>query len=55
MVKTKLPRQFLNSKMVNRTAPDLFPIMFILKKPFIWRNARSIAALTGRKWVGITR
>jgi hypothetical protein len=44
MVKAKLLRPLLNSKMVNRSAPDLFPVMFILKKSFIWRKTKERCA-----------
>jgi hypothetical protein len=39
----------INQKMVNRSAPELFPLILILKNSFIRRKMRSGAALSGRQ------
>jgi hypothetical protein len=43
MVSSALPRQLVKLRMVNRNAPELFPVLFILKEEYTQRKMRSAA------------
>ncbi len=43
MVNGALPRQLVKLRMVNRNAPELFLVMFILKEQYTQRKMRNAA------------
>jgi hypothetical protein len=44
MVNGALPRQLVKLRMVNGTAPELFPVLFILKERYTQLKMRSAAS-----------
>jgi len=45
MVNGPFPARLVNPMLVNRSAPDLFPVMSLVKKWFTPRETSSVAAL----------